>query len=235
MEPPVARPGARIAMAKILVVEDDLSIADMIRDWLADENFLVEIALTGENARELMHQFEYDAIVLDWTLPDDNGIDILKSLREKGDATPVIMLTGRDQVENKVEGLDSGADDYLTKPFNMMELTSRLKALLRRPHGVTNVLSSHHVSLDSSSYSVTVNGESVSLHSREFALLEYLLRHPGQVFSPEALLDRVWSSDSAVGPETVRQCVKRLRKKIDIEGEESIIENIYGVGYRLKR
>ncbi|MCA9801627.1 MAG: response regulator, partial [Cyanobacteria bacterium HKST-UBA02] len=127
-------------MAKILVVEDDLSIADMIRDWLADEHFLVEIALTGENARELMHQFEYDAIVLDWTLPDDSGIDILKSLREKGNATPVIMLTGRDQVENKVEGLDSGADDYLTKPFNMMELTSRLKALLRRPPGVTNLL-----------------------------------------------------------------------------------------------
>ncbi|MBZ0187602.1 MAG: response regulator transcription factor [Candidatus Obscuribacterales bacterium] len=221
-------------MAKVLVIEDDQSIADMINDWLLDERFAVEVATSLSDAREFLHQFEYDAIVLDWTLPDGTGIEILQELRQRGDVTPVIMLTGKNQIEDKVEGLDSGADDYLTKPFHMKELTSRLKAVLRRPANVSTTLTVGHVSLDSTNYKVTINGAPVSFHSREFALLEYLLRHPGQVFSAEALLDRVWTSETAVGPETVRQCVKRLRKKIDLDDAESMIENIYGVGYRLK-
>ena len=222
-------------MAKLLVVDDDSALLTMVRDWLEDEGFIVETAAQGDEAEQLLLQFDYDAVVLDWDLPGKSGIDVLKSLRENEKLTPVLMLTGKDHIDEKVEGLESGADDYLTKPFHVKELSSRVRSLLRRTAGsATNTLKYRNICLDPGSFKVTVDGKLVSLHSREFALLEYFMRHPGQVFNADSLLDKVWKSDSAVGPETVRQCVKRIRNKVDKKGADSIIENIYGVGYRLK-
>jgi two-component system, OmpR family, phosphate regulon response regulator PhoB len=144
------------------------------------------------------------------------------------------MLTGKDTIDDKEQGLDSGADDYLTKPFHLKELSARVRALLRRSASISgNVLEVRDLVLDPTAHKLTRNGAEIQLHPKEFALLEHLMRHPNQVFSAQNLLDRVWTSESNVGPETVRTCVKRLRQKIDIDGQESMLENIYGVGYKL--
>lgn len=222
-------------MAKILVVDDDKLLADMIADSLVAEHHTVECCNTGSDAQQLLKTYHYDVIVLDWGLPGVSGVELCKQFRFNGGTTPVLMLTGRDTVDEKEAGLDSGADDYLTKPFHMKELGARLRALLRRVGPTkSNVLVHGKISLDPTAHRVDREGEEVQLHPKEFSLLEHFLRNPVQVFSPQALLDRVWSSESNVGPETVRTCIKRLRQKLDIEGEPSIIENVYGVGYKLR-
>jgi DNA-binding response OmpR family regulator len=222
-------------MAKILVVDDDIPLAEMIKDWLVGEDFIVETSNNGGHTQDLLDKYEYDLVVLDWDLPEVSGLDILQKLRDDGRNTPVLMLTGKDQVWDKEKGLDSGADDYLTKPFSMKEMTARIRALLRRINtNYSGMLLAGCICLDPTRHRVTVRGEEVSLLPKEFALLEYLLRHPGQVFCSDALIDRVWTAESNVGPETVRQCVKRLRQKIDVEGKESVIENVYKVGYRIR-
>lgn len=222
-------------MSKILVVDDDEPLAEMIRDWLHGEQFVVDVVITGGKAVEYLKSYQYDLVVLDWDLPEKSGIEILKEQRDLGSNTPVLMLTGKDQISEKEKGLDAGADDYLTKPFSMKELTARIRALLRRMNTTySGMLLAGRVCLDPERRRVTVKGDAVSLLPKEFALLEYLLRHKGRVFSPDALIDSVWTSESNVGPETVRQCVKRIRQKIDVDGEESIIENVYKVGYRIR-
>ncbi len=222
-------------MAKVLIIEDDSGLIDMIDDWLSSEHYLTERATTGGEAEELMRNYTYDVIVLDWQLPEVTGIELLKTFRANGNVTPVLMLTGKDAIDDKEQGLDAGADDYLTKPFHMKELSARLRALLRRIGPAnTNELSIGPLWMDPASFMATLNGKTINLLPKEFQVLEHLMRHPGQVFSAEQLLDRVWKSESDVGPESVRQCIKRLRKKIDVEGEESLIETLYGVGYKLK-
>lgn len=221
-------------MAKILLVEDDRDLAGMVFDWLKFEHHLVEMVHDGQEGLELVQSYDYDIIVLDWELPNVSGVDILRQYRSGGGMTPILMLTGKGAVHEKEAGLDSGADDYLTKPFHMKELSARVRSLLRRPPQVTgNVLTAGLLSLEPSTYRVTKNGADLQLLPKEFALLEFLMRHPNQVFSAEALLDRVWKSESDVSPETVRTCLKRLRKKIDVEGEASIIQTLHGVGYKL--
>lgn len=222
-------------MAKILVVDDDKLLTDMIADSLDADHHTVECVNLGEDAKELLKNYHYDVIILDWGLPDVTGLDICKQFRFDGGTTPVLMLTGRDTVDEKERGLDSGADDYLTKPFHMRELGARVRALLRRVGpSRSNVLIHRDIELDPSAHRVTRNNVEISLHPKEFSLLEHFLRNPTQVFSPQSLLDRVWSSESNVGPETVRTCIKRLRQKIDVDDKESIIENVYGVGYKLR-
>ncbi|HEY9788243.1 MAG TPA: response regulator transcription factor, partial [Candidatus Obscuribacterales bacterium] len=145
-----------------------------------------------------------------------------------------IMLTGRAKIDEKEEGLDSGADDYLTKPFSMRELNARVRALLRRPAAYSgNELKARDIVLEPESHRVTKQGREIKLLPKEFALLEFLLRNPGRVFSPEALLERVWESTSDASPDTVRIHVNRLRSKLDTKGEDSIIGTVHGVGYRL--
>ncbi|MBX9668393.1 MAG: response regulator transcription factor [Candidatus Obscuribacterales bacterium] len=221
-------------MSRILVVDDDDQLSELITEWLTEEHFEVETATSGEQAEEMLNGRSYDLIVLDWELPDTTGIEILKQLRAAEKSTPILMLTGRDSISNKEQGLDSGADDYLTKPFHMKELTARIRALLRRVTPYSNLLEAGNVSVDPKQRTVSVGGKPVELVHREFALLEYLLRHKGQIFSSTALIDSVWTAESDVGPETVRQCVKRLRQKIDTEGQESLIENVFKVGYRIR-
>ena len=223
-------------MAKILVVDDDELLVGMVKDYLDEQYFTVETAVDGRLAEQLMETYEYDVIVLDWDLPGVSGLEILKGLRAQGKMTPVMMLTGKDQVDDKELGLNAGADDYLTKPFHMKELLARVRALLRRQHAVfSSNLSYGPIDLDPQKREVRVGGEEVSLLPKEFSLLEFFLRHPEQVFSADALIDRVWKAEEAVGHETVRQCIKRLRKKIDSGHGDSLIETVYGVGYKLRQ
>jgi len=219
-------------MAKILVVEDDRALCSTIQKWLEFEHHLVEIVETGELALENLKFYKYDLVILDWALPKLSGMDVLKEYRKGGGLTPILMLTGKQAVEDKEKGFDSGADDYLTKPFHLKELSARLRALLRRPPTLTeDTLKSGDLVLECRSYRVTRGGEDVQLSQQEFALLEFLMRNANNVFSPEALLDRIWPSSSDVSPAAIRTHVKMLRKKLDRDGEPSIIRNVHGVGY----
>lgn len=224
-------------MAKILIVEDDLDVAGMIEDWLVhQEKHVVEKVATGSDAADRLKFYHYDLIILDWELPDLSGIEILKRYRSADGMVPILMLTGKSAIDEKELGLDSGADDYLTKPFDGKELSARIRALLRRSSGrATNTLKAQDVVLDPVSRAVTKAGAPIELLPKEFALLEFFLRHPDEVFSLEALLDRVWKSESDSSPDTVRTTIQRLRKKIDREGEPSLIGTIHRVGYHLVR
>lgn len=221
-------------MAKILLVEDNDDLANSVRTYLLFEHHTVEHINDGQKAADHLRAFQYDLILLDWNLPNKNGIDILKRFRELGGKTPVLMLTGHDTVDEKEAGLDSGADDYLTKPFQMKELGARVRALLRRPAAIssTNTLQAGKITIDTQKYRVTIDGQPITLVPREFQLLEFFMRHPNQVFSPEALLDRVWPSDSEASTEALRTALKRLRKKVDPEGD--LIRTVHGVGYILE-
>ena len=221
-------------MAKILVVEDDLTVCTIIKDWLTHQHHTVEISHNGLEADHYLKTYQYDVIVLDWGLPDLSGVELCKRYKSSGGRAPVLMLTGKHDIEDKEEGFNAGADDYLTKPFDIKELSARIRALLRRPTNVyDNILSIRNVSLDPNNHIATKDGEPIKLTPKEFAVLEFFMRNPSKVFKADALLDHVWNSEAGSGPETVRTCIKRLRRQIDTEGQSSIIENVHGVGYKL--
>jgi DNA-binding response OmpR family regulator len=223
-------------MAKILIVEDDQDLATMVIDWLKFEHYSVEHVNNGTDGLDHLRASEYDAVILDWELPGLTGIEICRTFRAEGGVTPVIMLTGKDAVSEKETGLDSGADDYLTKPFNMKELAARLRAVLRRPAGLLdNMLKVRDIELEPTKYLVKKGGVEITLLPREFSLLEFFMRHPNQVFSSDALIQRVWMSDSDATGDAIRTCLKRLRKKLDDSDEANpIIQTVHGVGYRLR-
>jgi len=219
-------------MGKILVVEDDVQLSTIICDELKMRHHLAEVVHDGKEAHEKLQFYKYDLIILDWNLPGMSGVEICKTFRESGGKTPLLMLTGKGTPKEKELGLDSGADDYLTKPFDMTELAARVRALLRRPVGYTpDILCAGDIELDAAAFRVTKGGIEIKLQPKEFALLEFLLRNSNQFFTAEALLDRVWKSESDSAPESLRTCIKRLREKIDTDGEPSIIENVRGMGY----
>lgn len=222
-------------MAKILVVEDEPDFSELVGEWLKSQHHVVEIVGSGEDALDRLRFYKYDIVVLDWMLPGVSGLDVCKEFRSHGGTTPILLLTAKRHVDEKEQGLDAGADDYLTKPFEMKELSARIRALLRRPQAFAGaVLQVGDLVLEPNTYKVTRNGEDLTLLPKEFALLEFLMRHPNQVFSAEALLDRVWSSDSEASPETIRTYIKRLRKKIDVDGQPSVLSTVHGVGYKLE-
>ncbi len=222
-------------MAKILLVEDDRDLCCMISDGLSAEKHTVEMVHEGLEGRDRLLGFEYDLVILDWELPGLSGVEILKEMRNKGRQAPVLMLTGKSSISEKETGLDSGADDYLTKPFSMKELLARIRAILRRPTGYSGtVLKSGDLSLDPVLHKLSRNGEEIKLLPKELALLEFFMRHKGQVFTAEAVLNRVWSSESEASPDSFRTCLKRLRQKIDVDGADSVIEYVHGLGYRIK-
>jgi DNA-binding response OmpR family regulator len=221
-------------MAKILLVDDDLSLCGVVKEWLERQNYTIELVHKASEATEYLTTYCYDAVLLDWSLPDGAGVDVLQKFRKGGGKTPVLMLTGKNKIEEKEQGLDSGADDYLTKPFDMKELSARIRALLRRASNLPeNQLTVADITLDPGSFTVTKGGEPLKMFPKDFALLEFFMRHPNKVYSAEALLNHVWSSMNGVGEETVRTSVKRLRKLIDTEGKPTLIENVFGVGYKL--
>jgi DNA-binding response OmpR family regulator len=216
-------------MAKILLVDDDADLILMISSFLAREHHIVETANNGDDAKHLLTISNYDVIVLDWNMPGMSGIDLCKWYRKAGSA-PIIMLTGRTAVAQKEEGLDSGADDYLTKPFSMKELSARIRALLRRPVNHVMELSIGEYSLHPPTLTVKRAGKEFQLPPREFALLEFLARHPQEIFKGDALMTRVWRSDSETTTDSLRTCVKQIRKRLD---DDKVIETVAGAGYRL--
>ncbi|MBY0550167.1 MAG: response regulator transcription factor [Candidatus Obscuribacterales bacterium] len=223
-------------MPKVLVIEDDAGLNRMIREWLVfSERHTVEYAENGSDGLDKLLCSDFDVIVLDWEMPGKSGIEVLKEYRSSGGKAPVLMLTGKGGIVDKEAGFDAGADDYLTKPFHMKELSARLRALIRRAGGtVSNVLQLRDISLDPGAFKVTRGGREIQLLPREFALLEFLMRHPDQVFSADTLLNRVWSSDSEATVDAITTCVKRIRKKMDSEGHPSIIKTVHGVGYKME-
>ncbi len=222
-------------MAKILFVEDEMDLAYPVKDWLAREKYLVEISDNGTDALDKLRVYKYDLIILDWMIPGNSGIEVCKRFREIGGTTPILLLTAKSQIADKETGLDAGADDYLTKPFHLKELSARVRALLRRHmQSSDSVLKAGNVIIDSLSRKVTVEGNEVHLVPKEYSLLEFFMRHPNQVFSAEALIERVWASDTMASADTIRTYIKLLRKKLGNEESSNIIKTVHGVGYKLE-
>lgn len=219
-------------MGKLLLVEDDQSLCGQLKQWLCDEKHLVDMAHTGADALDHLRVCSYDLLILDWNLPDVTGLELLRQLRGRGTATPVLMLTGMSSIDNKVTGLESGADDYMTKPFHQKELVARVKVLLRRPAAdIENVVCSGDLKINMNNYQVTKADKIVRLSPREFNLLGVFLRHPNVTLSAEFILSRVWPTDSDATPDVVRKYVQKLREKIDTEGKPSRIKTVHGAGY----
>ena len=220
---------------RILVVEDEAVLADALVEVLEDEAYAVDLAPDGATASELMDINEYDGVVLDWSIPPPTGIELLRGWRGRGVETPVLMLTGRGGVEDRVGGLDTGADDYLTKPFSFDELLARVRSLLRRREkALATDLAAGDVSMDRAGHRVTVNGEVIELSPKEFALLEYFLHHPDQVVTRTDLSEHVWDDTFDSLSNVIDVTVHRLRKKIDGSRSDRLLHTIKGVGYMLK-
>ena len=222
-------------MAKILLVEDEHDLAHLICNWLQREHHLVERLENGNDALANLHVNRYDVVILDIMLPGMSGLEVCRRYRRERGSTPILLLTAKNSVEDKEAGLDSGADDYITKPFALKELAARVRALLRRgPSAPSNQLSIKDIIIDPVDFKVTKSGSEVRLLPQEFRLLEFFARHPNQVFSAEDLLSSVWGSDTPAMMDTVRGHIKRIRKKLDDPDSRSIITNVYGVGYRME-
>jgi len=225
-------------MPKILMVEDDRDLAFLVEEWLTSQNYSLDICHDGIEGYEYLRQGNHDIIILDWDLPGMSGVDICRKFRQNGGTTAILMLTGKTRIDDKEVGLDAGADDYLSKPFHMRELSARLRALSRRPAGtsVGSTLKVGSLELDFVSHKFFKNGVEIHLTPKEFAFLELLMRRPGEMFSTDAILQRVWSFDTEATSDAVRTAVRRLRQKLDDSADEaeSIIESHRKVGYRLR-
>lgn len=220
---------------RILVVEDEHKIANNIKKGLEQESYAVDLAYDGETGLDLALTEPYDCIVLDRMLPNKDGIEFTQKLRAEKNHTPILMLTARAQINEKVEGLDAGADDYLTKPFAFEELLARIRALVRRPQEVqSTVLSIADLTLNPSSFKVTRRGKEINLSSKEYALLEFLLRHKNKILTKDQIIGHVWNYDADVLPNTVEVYIGYLRNKIDRPFGKPLIHTARGFGYTIK-
>ena len=219
---------------RLLLVEDDAKVARMLVRGLSEEGFAVELARDGAGGLDRLRSGLYDACILDVMLPGVDGFFVLARARAAGVKTPVLMLTARDAVRDRVRGLDQGADDYLTKPFAFAELLARVRALLRRqaPERAAT-LRCGDLELDVAAHSVTRGGASIGLSQKQFALLEFLMRHPGEVVSRGMILQQVFGYAFDPGTNLVDVHVAHLRQKVDREDAESLIQTVRGVGYRM--
>jgi DNA-binding response OmpR family regulator len=220
---------------RLLVVEDEGGIAGALRQGLSEQGYAVDVARDGEQGRDHALAAAYDVILLDILLPKLDGLSLLRDLRKRGMTTPILLLTARDAVDDRVAGLDAGADDYLVKPFSFSELLARIRALLRRPVlRAGDRLVTGDVAMDLGARTVTRGTQAVTLTPREFAVLEYLLRHPGQALSRTQIAEGVWSWEFHGESNVVDVYIGYLRRKLDEDGVPSIIETLRGYGYRLR-
>lgn len=219
-------------MARVLLVEDDKDLAQVIDELMRSENHILKTVHDGDEGSKVIAEDSFDLMILDWNLPGKTGLELCAEFRKAGGKTPVLMMTGKGEVNDKELGLDSGADDYVTKPFEMRELAARVRALLRRRviETKSTVISSGNISIDPTRHKAYLGGEEVKLLPKEFALLEFFMRNPSHVFSSEALMNQVWKSEADASDQVVRQCLMRLRKKIDRDGD--VIKTVHGVGYK---
>jgi len=221
---------------RVLVVEDQVKMASLIRRGLREEGLAADVAIKGEDALWMVEESEYDALVLDVMLPGIDGLETCRRLRERGLWVPILMLTARDAIEDRVEGLDRGADDYLTKPFAFAELLARLRALVRRgPVERPNELRVGDLRLDPAMRHVWRGDVEIHLSAKEFALLETFMRRPGHALTRERLLDHVWDYEYERRSNIVDVYVRYLREKLDRPFGAESIETVRGVGYRLRR
>lgn len=220
---------------KVLVVEDEKKIASFVRKGLEAQGFVVEVSHRGDDGLALATTRPYDALVLDIMLPGRDGLSILRNLRERKNPLPVILLTARSELNERLEGLNLGADDYLTKPFHIEELIARLHAVTRRASGSSqSLLTVADLSMNLLTREVSRAGRKIELTVREFSLLEHLMRAPGRVLTRVEITERVWDYHFDPGTNLVDVYIQRLRKKVDGDFSEKLIETIRGVGYRIK-
>lgn len=222
-------------MAKILLAEDDRGLGETIVDWLEKENYFVDWQTDGFSALAHLKSIEYDCVILDWEMPGMTGVEVCNQYRERGGQAPILFLTARSAISDKITGFDAGADDYLPKPFAMKELSVRLRALLRRPKAIMGaVLKAGDLELNPQTHDFWRAGSKVKLSPIEFSLMEFFLKNQNIVFSNDAILDRVWPSSSERSPDTLRTCMRRLRNKIYLPEEDCPIRTVHGVGYKFE-
>jgi two-component system, OmpR family, response regulator len=220
---------------KVLIVEDERKIAAFVRKGLEAQGFLIEVAANGDEGFLLATTRPYDAVVLDIMLPGKDGLSILRNLRERKNPLPVILLTARSELNERLEGLNLGADDYLTKPFHIEELIARLHAVTRRAGGNRqSMLAVADLTLNLLTREVSRAGQKLELTTREFSLLEHLMRSPGRVLTRVEITERVWDYHFDPGTNLVDVYIQRIRKKVDGDFPEKLIETIRGVGYRIR-
>lgn len=226
--------GEAVSPPQILVVEDELKVAGALRQGLEAEGYGVRLAHTGEDGFFLASSEPFELLILDRMLPGRDGLEILGALRRKGMLTPVLILTARDGVEDRVAGLDAGADDYLVKPFALGELQARVRALLRRSQARRDVLGYADLTLDANARRVTRDGQEIVLTRMEFGLLELLLRNAEQVLSYDVITDRVWGYGEAPASNALQVFIALLRRKLEAGGLQRLVHNVRGVGYVLR-
>ncbi len=220
---------------RILVVEDDRVIAQALKEGLEDESYAVDVAYDGQDGYLTASADEYDAIILDVMMPEMNGYEVCQKLRSEGNKTPILMLTAKDQERDIVEGLDTGADDYLAKPFSFEVLLARLRALMRRPNEkISEVLTVGDLTLDPALKKVTRAEQTIDLTAKEYAVLEYLMRNAGRVRSKESIIGHVWDFDADVLPNIVESYVMFLRRKVDKPFGKQLIHTVSGFGYKIE-
>ena len=220
---------------RILLVEDDVTIARLLKEGLEDESYAVDVVNDGSEGYRTAAADDYDVIILDIMLPGMNGYEVCRALRNDGNKTPILMLTARDAERDIVEGLDTGADDYLAKPFSFDVLLARIRALLRRPNEkLEEILQVGDLKLDPSSKKVTRASQEINLTAKEYGVLEYLMRNKGKVLSKEQIISHVWDFDADVLPNNVELFIMFLRRKIDKPFESKLIHTVSGFGYKLE-
>ena len=220
---------------RILIVEDERKIADSLKTGLLQESFAVDVAYDGKDGYDLAETTAYDVILLDIMLPGMDGIEVTKRLRSKNIHTPILMLTAKSQTEDKVQGLNVGADDYLSKPFSFDELLARIRALTRRPIQSTGTsLKVANLTLNPNTFEVSRDNKLLRLSRKEFSLLEYLMRNKNKTLTKDQIIENVWNFDADVLPNTVEVYIGYLRTKIDKDYEEKLIKTVRGFGYRIE-
>lgn len=216
---------------KILIVEDDENILSLLKDGFEEENYIVDIAMDGEDAQYLAQINSYDTIILDWMLPLKSGIDVLQNLRDQNINTPVIMLTAKDEVQNRVQGLKYGADDYLTKPFSFEELQARVEALCRRAYleGMNNI-QIQNITIDTAKSIVKKDSDIVSLSAKEYQLLMFLVKNKNSYVSKFMIAEQLWNNQEFIASNVIEVTIFNLRKKLSKE----LIKNFKGLGYKIE-
>jgi DNA-binding response OmpR family regulator len=222
---------------RILIIEDEHRIATSLQKGLTQENYAVDVAFDGTTGLDLAVTENYDLYIIDLMLPEINGLQICQEIRKNKIHSPILILTAKSQVEDKVKGLDNGADDYLTKPFSFEELLARIRALCRRPKEiVSEILTCSNLSLDTKTFEVKRNKENINLSNREFMLLQYLLKNKGKIVSKQQIIDHLWNYEADILPNTIEVYIRNLRQKIDLpfNKEKPLIKTMRGFGYKIE-
>ncbi|MGI0491529.1 two-component system response regulator RppA [Alkalinema pantanalense CENA528] len=226
---------------RILLVDDEAEMAEPLSRMLEKEGYQVEVAYDGDRGDRLAMQGQYDLLILDWMLPQKSGLEICQHVRSRGDVTPVLFLTAKDTIDDRVEGLDAGADDYLVKPFELRELLARVRALLRRPPAIVEsvpvtalptTFSVDGLELNVQNQLASRNGRSIELSEKETQLLAYLMESPNQLLTHEQISQHLWAADEKPASNALAAQIRLLRRKIEAPGEDSLIHTVYGKGYR---